>query len=117
MLNHFQRIKKQYNNFQGDSTELFNEIMRISNEIGIDEALAFLEQCVIEKRLAWLRANRNEVQNEGDPIIDGYRWFYEKYLGVSIPRDGEIVERTEKRIVMHWWNSCPTLEASDTPYS
>ena len=111
MLNHYQSIKQQYNNFQGDSTELFNEIMRISNEIGIDEALAYLEQCVIEKRLAWLKANRNEVQNEGDPIIDGYRWFYEKYLGVSVPRDGEIVERTEKRIVMHWWNSCPTLEA------
>ena len=111
MLNYYQRIKQRYNNLQGDSTELFNEIMKISNEIGIDEALAYLEQCVIEKKLAWLEANHNGAQNEDDPITDGYRWFYEKYLGVSVPRDGEIVERTEKRIVIHWWNSCPTLEA------
>ena len=110
MLNYYQRIKQQYNNFQGDSTELFTEILRASNEIGIDKALAYLEQCVIEKRLAWLKANLDKVQNEDDPIIDGYRSFYEKYLGISVPKDGEIVEHTEKRLVMHWWNPCPTLE-------
>jgi hypothetical protein len=111
MVNYYQRIKWQYYNFQGDSTGLFNEILRASNKIGMDEALAYLEQCVIEKRLAWLKANLGQVKNENDLVIDGYRWFYEKYLGVSIPKDGEIVEHTEKRIVMCWWNPCPTLEA------
>ena len=111
MLNYYGRIKQHYNNLQGDSTGLFNEIMKISNEIGVDEALAYLEQCVIEKRSAWSEANYNEAQNEDDPITEGYRWFYEKYLGVSVPKDGEIVVHTEKRIVMHWRNPCPTLEA------
>jgi hypothetical protein len=110
MPNYYQCIKQQYTNFQGDSTELFNEILRASNEIGIDKALAYLEQCVIEKRLAWLKANLDKTPNEDDPIMDGYRWFYEKYLGVSVPRDGEIVEHTKKKIVMRWRNPCPTLE-------
>lgn len=109
--NYSQRIKEQYNNFQGDSTELFAEIMRVSNEIGMDEALAYLEQCVIEKRLAWLKANLGQVKDENDPVTDGYRWFYEKYLRVSLPEDGEIVEHSEKRLVMRWRNPCPTLEA------
>lgn len=111
MLDYYQRIKRQYNNSQGDSTELFTEILRASNEIGLDKALAYLEQCVTEKRLAWLKANLGEAKNENDPVMGGYRWFYEKYLGVSVPKDGEIVERTAKRLVMHWRNPCPTLEA------
>ncbi len=105
------RIKEQYKNLRGDSTELFNEILLVSGEIGIDEALAYLEQCVIEKRLAWLAANLHEAPEENDPVMAGYRWFYEKYLRASVPKDGEIVEHTEKRLVMRWWNPCPTLEA------
>jgi len=77
----------------------------------MDQALACLEQCVIEKRIAWLKANQWEVIDSSDPVMEGYQWFYESYLGVSVPKDGEIVERTEKRMVMRWWNPCPTLEA------
>ena len=109
MQNYFQCINQQYNHSQGDSTELFNVILRASNEIGMDKALAYLEQCVIEKRLAWLEANNGRVL-EDDPIMGGYGWFYEKYLGISVPKAGEIVERTEKRMVMRWWNPCPTLQ-------
>lgn len=108
---HYQRIKQQYKNLKGDSTELFREIAAAADAIGMDEALACLEQCVIEKRLAWLQANLGEVIDENDPLLEGYQWFYEKYLGVSIPEDGEIVEHTGKRMVMRWWNPCPTLEA------
>jgi hypothetical protein len=111
MPDYYQRIKVQYKNLRGDSTELFNEILLASSEIGIDKALAYLEQCVIEKRSAWLEANFNEAPEENDPVTAGYKWFYEKYLGASVPKDGEIVERTEKRLVMRWWNPCPTLEA------
>jgi len=102
---------QQYNNLQGDSTELFDEIIRISNEIGMDEALAYLERCVTKKRLSWLRANHGAIQNEDDPVNNGYTWFYEKYLGISVPKDGEIIERSQKRLVMRWRHSCPTLEA------
>ena len=111
MPDHYQRIKWRYETLQGDSIELFNEILRASAEIGMEAALAYLEQCVTEKRLAWLKANRGEAGIENDPVLDGYVWFYEKYLGLSVPRDGEIVEHSRKRIVMRWWNPCPTLEA------
>jgi len=110
-MNHYLRIKTQYENARGDSTELFREILRVSNEIGLDEALSILERCVIEKRLAWARAHLGEMERAGNAVLDGYRWFYEKYLGVSVPDDGEIVELSEKKIVSRWWNPCPTLEA------
>jgi hypothetical protein len=44
-------------------------------------------------------------------VTAGYQWFYEKYLHVSIPGDGELVEHTRGRMVMRWWNACPTLDA------
>ena len=77
----------------------------------MDAALGYLERCVIQKRLAWLKVNFSEVEKGNGPVADGYRWFYEKYLGASIPKDGEIVERSGNRMVMRWWNPCPTLEA------
>ena len=32
-------------------------------------------------------------------------------MGLSVPRDDEIIERFGKRIVSRWWNPCPTLGA------
>ena len=110
-MNTPQRIKYYYENSRGDATELFREILRASDEIGLDEALAILEQCVIERRLAWAQAHLAEAKMTGQPVSDGYRWFYETYLGLSVPEDGEIIERSENRIVSRWWNPCPTLEA------
>jgi tRNA(adenine34) deaminase len=106
-----QRIKQKYQSTQGDSTELFNEILKASTVITLDKALSCLEQCVIEKRLDWLKANFGEAEIESNPVEAGYEWFYEKYLRVSVPKDGEIVEYSENRMVMRWWNPCPTLEA------
>ena len=108
---YYQRIEEKYQHSQGDSTELFDEILDASTVITLDEALSCLERCVIEKRAAWLKANFGEVEIESDPVNAGYEWFYEKYLRVSVPKDGEIVERSENRMVMRWWNPCPTLEA------
>jgi hypothetical protein len=110
-MNNPQRIKTYYENSHGDSTELFQEILQISKEIGLDEALSILERCVAEKRIAWAKAHLGEMKWTGNPVLDGYRWFYEKYLGVSVPEEGEIVELSDRRIVSRWWNPCPTLEA------
>ena len=110
-MNNLQSIKHYYENSHGDSMELFREILRVSDEIGLDEALSLLERCVIEKRVAWAQAHLGEMKRTKNPVLDGYRWFYETYLGLSVPGDGEIVERSEKRIVSRWWNPCPTLEA------
>jgi hypothetical protein len=102
-------IKRQY--ISGDSTALFQTILTAAREIGVQPALAILEACVIEKRLAWLDNHPNLIQKTDNPIQDGFHLFYENYLGLSIPQDGEIVRQNDREIVMRWWNRCPTLEA------
>jgi hypothetical protein len=106
-----QLIKKQYENSRWDSTELFKTILFAAEETGLEHALEYLEECVIEKRSAWLERNEENTEKTGKPLIDGYKLFYECYLGLIIPGDGEIVEANDRRIVMRWWNKCPTLEA------
>ena len=67
-MNNFKRIKTCYENSRGDSTELFREILSISKEIGMDEALSILERCVIEKRLAWAKAHLSEAKVTDFPV-------------------------------------------------
>jgi tRNA(adenine34) deaminase len=96
---------------RGDSAQLLQTVLSVAESVGVDRALACLEQCVVEKRLSWLDANLKSLEVTGDPVLDGYRMFFEVYLGLSIPEDGEIVEHSESKLVMRWWNRCPTLEA------
>ncbi len=105
------RIKRLYDRSRGDSTELFEAILRIAGETGLDSPLAFLEQCVIKRRLAWWESAGMALPRAASPLMSGFRLFYEGYLGLAIPRDGEVVEATEHRLVSRWWNRCPTLEA------
>jgi hypothetical protein len=105
-------IQEAYENTQrGDSTELLRTLLSVADEVGLDQALAYLEECVVEKRLAWLDANLAGLDRSGDSVLDGYRLFYEIYLSISPPEDGEIVEQTEGKMVTRWWNRCSTLEA------
>ena len=104
-------IDYQYRNSGGDFTGLFQTLLSIAGEIGWDDALACLERCVVEKRLAWLNRNLGTLERTDDPVADGYRIFYGAYLGVSTPEHGEIVEATDKKLVTRWRNHCPTLEA------
>jgi hypothetical protein len=104
-------VRKRYTEAVDDFTGLFRFILSLAGEIGIDTALGHLERCVIDKRLAWYEHNTFHVETVVDPIEEAYRLFYERYLGVSVPQDGEIVEKTEKHLLMRWWNHCPTLEA------
>jgi len=83
----------------------------MAEEAGLDDALECLQQCVLEKRLSWFDRNAKTLKRTGNPVIDGYKMFYESYLGLSIPRDGDIIEATDGQLVMRWWNACPTLEA------
>jgi hypothetical protein len=75
------------------------------------DLLECLQRCVVKKRLSWLEKNAASLQRTGNPLADGFRIFYENYLGLSIPRDGEIVSSDERRLVTRWWNRCPTLDA------
>ena len=90
---------------------LFQTVLAVADEISMGTALALLERCVVAKRTAWLAAYLPQIVQSGDALCDGYRLFYEDYLGLSVPEGGEIVRRTEREIVMRWWNPCPTLEA------
>ena len=108
---YYQLVKSQHQSSRGDFTQLFQTILSVANEIGLDDALRYLERCIIEKRLSWFDGNLEAQERTGNPLTDGYRIFYEVYLGISAPEDGEIVEATGARLVTRWWNHCPTLEA------
>jgi hypothetical protein len=107
---YYQQVKAKYDSKGADFSDLFETILSIADEASLDEALACLERCVIEKRTAWLDRNLPVLERTADPIDDAYRIFYEVYLGISAPSDGEIVERAPGRMVTRWWNECPTLD-------
>jgi hypothetical protein len=107
----YDRIRHEYRKRCGNATRLFQTILSAADEIGMEAALHILEECVIEKRLAWLDQHLATLERSGDPVADGCRIFYEEYLGISTPEDGEQVEVTERRLVTRWWNECPTLQA------
>ncbi len=107
-----QSIQSVYDRSQASSLDLFQTLLDISKEIGWDQALALLEQCVIERRLNWWNRQQRGWTSSGDPCRDAFDLFYQTYLGASIPEDGEIVSADEHRWVMRWWNECPTLTAS-----
>jgi len=108
---YYQSILEKYQKKESDFSGLFQAILAIGDEIGLERALGYLEKCVTEKRVAWLDGNLDKIERTGDAVEDGYRIFYGRYLGISVPRDGEIVEKTDKKLVMRWWNYCPVLEA------
>jgi hypothetical protein len=111
LIDYYERIQSKYLSAQGDSIALLQEVLSVADEIGLDQVIAYLENCVIEKRTAWVTRNLGNCKNTKQPVWDGFRWCYEVYLGLSIPEDGQIVEQSPLRIVSHWWNSCLTLDA------
>jgi len=107
---YYQIILGKYQNKESNYAGLLQAILSVGDEIGLERALGYLETCVIEKRLAWLDEKLDKIERTGHVVEDGYRILYERYLGISVPRDGEIVEKTDKRLVTRWWNYCPVLE-------
>ena len=108
---YYSLVKYHYTHSVGDTTRLFETILSLSRETSLELALECLERCVTEKRLAWLDANLARLERTASPLLDGYRLFYQVYLGISAPADGAIVEQDERCMVMRWWNPCPTLAA------
>jgi hypothetical protein len=107
-----QQIQKAYDATpRGDSTGLIQTILDVGVRSGVDAALACLQDCVIARRMAWLDAHLHEQSLTGDALWDGYRIFFEVYLGLLRPRDGELVSASSERLVFRWWNPCSTLEA------
>ncbi len=108
---HEQRIREAYEHSRFDATSLFQALLAAARETGLDEALGFLEGCVIARRLAWWERVGKDLPRSGEPLADGYQIFYGRYLGLTAPNDGVIVSTTPNKMVTRWWNPCPTLEA------
>ncbi len=107
---YLQSVKAKYESKGEDYSDLFDTILLIAAEASMDIALECLQRCVTEKRTLWLEANLAGLQLTGNAVEDAHRAFYGGYLGISPPRDGEIVERTPFRLVTRWWNPCPVLD-------
>ncbi|MHA1961040.1 MAG: hypothetical protein ACW99U_12455 [Candidatus Thorarchaeota archaeon] len=100
-------IDSAYRSSGDDLTPLFEVVKRISTDVGLWVALSYLEDCVIRKRQEWLDRHLSNLPRSSSPLEDGFRIFYQTYLGLSIPKDGEIIDATETRIQTRWWNECP----------
>ena len=74
----------------------------------LDAALAYLEECVCARRIAWMDRHAESIEQTGNSLVDGFNLFYTHYLGLSLPRDGELVEANESCIRVRWSNRCPT---------
>lgn len=109
------RINTAYRPSRGDSIGLFRTVLSVGQEIGLSRAFDILEACVIEKRIVWLDDHLGSIERSEDPVRDGFRVIYEIYLGVSIPKGGQEIEATGRKIVSRWWNECPTLKACHAP--
>jgi hypothetical protein len=109
----YKRIKRAYRDSKEGSLELFQTILTAAEKIGLGDALAYLEECVSQKRNSWWEQEGKNLPQSGNPLTDGFALFYEFYLGLSCPNDGIIVEATDEKIVSRWSNRCPTLEACE----
>jgi hypothetical protein len=108
---YLQLVKAQYEYSREDATRLFETLLEIARAIGWNATLNLLETCVIERRMAWLDRHEDALERTDSPVADGYKLFYEEYLGLALPRDGELVEENAHCIRVRWRNRCPTLEA------
>ncbi len=104
-------IQSQYTASGQDATGLFKTLLSIAEESSLETALAGLEACVFAKRRGWVENHPDYFAAGADPVMQGFRMFYEHYLGLSAPRDGEVVETGGNKITVRWRNRCPTLEA------
>ena len=84
------------------------EIARLQN--ADETALCALNEDSVQRRTVWFTEHRAEFDFlSGDPLEAGYRLLLARF-GIT-PEQAPVVERTERRIVFHSKNFCPTLEA------
>jgi tRNA(adenine34) deaminase len=75
-----------------------------------DRALDELNDDSIRRRIAWFRENRASFDLTSGNLLDaGYRLLLERFHISS--DEAPVIEKTDKEIVFHSMNFCPTLEA------
>ena len=53
---------EKYQKKESDFSGLFQAILSIGDEVGLERALGYLERCVVEKRLAWLDERLDKME-------------------------------------------------------
>lgn len=75
-----------------------------------ETAIHGMANALIEKRLAWIEANRPNVQEDGGDLLGtAYRLLIQK-LGI-LPEQAPILDRGQRHLRFASRNFCPTLEA------
>jgi len=75
-----------------------------------DAALKRMNEASAHKRAAWFDENRESFSFlSDDPLDSAYRLLLVRF-GIS-PEEAPVIRKTEREIVFHSKNFCPTLEA------
>jgi len=85
------RIHRLY--YESNYDALFSELVKLSRTIGLRRALKVLEKMVIEKRLSWMQKNLGKLKLSEDIVWDGFRIFYNEYLGLQLGRWSNSLQR------------------------
>lgn len=89
--------------------KLLEFVVFIGNKIGRDRAFRLLEEYRTDKRIKWLRKNRNSLNLSGSEVEKGLQLICLK-LNID-PQDLEIIKKTDTKILYRPRNFCPILEA------
>lgn len=83
----------------------------IEHLLGADDAaLKRMNEASAHKRAAWFDENRESFSFlSDDPLDSAYRLLLARF-GIS-PEEAPVIRKTEREIVFHSKNFCPTLEA------
>jgi len=68
--NYFIKIRNLY--LKREYEKLFQTILEASKTVGLEEALKYLEKCVIEKRLQWLHGNLCKIEKDRNLLDYGF---------------------------------------------
>lgn len=62
---YYQVILEKDHDKESDFSGLFQAILSVGDEMGLERALGYLERCVVEKRLAWLDERLEKMERMG----------------------------------------------------
>lgn len=110
-MGYSEQIRNEYRGRRRDSTGLFKIILSVADDIGMDQALEILEECVNEKWQEWLDKRLPSMPRSGDPLKDGYSILFEEFIGRSKGKDGVEVVSSDRKLMMRWTFNCHILEA------
>lgn len=88
---------------------LLKYLKAVATEKDQTKPLKALENCITEMVLDWCKNNKEKLVAR-EPLIDhAFNVYYFDHMKFN-PKDVEVVEKTEKRVLCRWRNPCQVLE-------